>query len=283
VSISWDAAPGAGSYKLRRAVDSGGPYATIATTANTSFEDVYAVNGTAYFYNITALNAHGESVPSSWATAIPSAAVTYPAEYETFGGGAVFEDKNDGFNDTGYVNSASTDSYLQFNNVDAGGGGGVTLRFRNALGNTDRTGRLIVNGVTNHSFTFAGTGSWTNWVNKDIGTTLNPGTANYVRLETIGQDLANIDELTVLGTAVTPPPASPGIDHVQRNGGDLVFGGFGGLPFDTYHVMISTNLQVAPGEWIFAETNQLDANGVFAVTNAIDPNTLQQFFKIQVP
>ena len=119
----------------------------------------------------------------------------YPAESATFGGGSVFESTNGGFNGTGYVNFSSSSGFLEFRNVDGGSGGARTLRFRFALGATaSRTGNLIVNGVT-QSITFSPTGAWTTWSSKDVVVTLNAGATNTVRLESTGQDLANVDEL----------------------------------------------------------------------------------------
>jgi rhamnogalacturonan endolyase len=119
----------------------------------------------------------------------------YPSESAVFGGGAVVESTNGGFIGTGYVNFSLSGGFLEFRNLDGGSGGSRTLRFRFALGAaSSRTGNLIVNGVT-QSITFNPTGAWTNWSNKDVIVTLNPGATNTVRLESIGQDLANIDEL----------------------------------------------------------------------------------------
>jgi rhamnogalacturonan endolyase len=125
----------------------------------------------------------------------PPPAGPYPAESAVFGGGAVFESTNGGFIGSGYVNFSATGGFLEFRNVDGGAGGSRTLRFRFALGATaNRTGSLIVNGAL-QSITFNPTGAWTTWSNKDVVVILNPGTTNTIRLESTGQDLANIDEL----------------------------------------------------------------------------------------
>jgi hypothetical protein len=89
--------------------------------------------------------------------------------------------------------------------------------------------------------------------------------------------------LTVFGTAVTPPPASPLFDEVNHTGGELVANGFGGLPYATYRVLTSTDASAAPGAWTPIETNSLNANGTFAFTNVIDPATPWQFFRIELP
>ena len=121
----------------------------------------------------------------------------YPSENAFFGNGAVFENTNAGFNGMGYINFPLTGGFLEFSNVDGGAGGSRTLRFRYALGaTTSRTGRLIVNGIS-QNITFNPTGAWTTWSNLQVTVNLNSGTTNTVRLESTGQDLANIDELQV--------------------------------------------------------------------------------------
>jgi rhamnogalacturonan endolyase len=123
-----------------------------------------------------------------------SPAGPYPAENAIIAGNAVFESSNGGFNGTGYVNFPATGGFLEFGNVDGGAGVSRILRFRFALGVTaSRTGRLTVNGVS-QNITFDPSGGWTTWVNKDVVVTLTSG-INTVRLESTGQDLANIDEL----------------------------------------------------------------------------------------
>jgi hypothetical protein len=80
---------------------------------------------------------------------------------------------------------------------DGGVGGSKTLRIRNALGiSSSRTGRLLVNGVA-QTIVFTPTGAWTSWSSKDVAVVLSGGTTNTVRLESNGQDLANIDQIEV--------------------------------------------------------------------------------------
>jgi hypothetical protein len=140
---------------------------------------------------------------------IPSGGSTYQAEDAVYGSSAVFESTNGGYNGTGYINFPSNGGYLEFRNVDGGAGGAVTLKIRNALGVTSsRTGRIQVNGGTWQNITFDPTGGWTTWTVKQVSVTLNSGTSNTIRLESTGQDLANIDELSTGagGSTSTPTP-----------------------------------------------------------------------------
>lgn len=74
VALSWTASTGATSYNVKRATVSGGPYTTIATgVSSTSYTDATAVNGTTYYYVVSAVNAGGESANSSEVSATPVA------------------------------------------------------------------------------------------------------------------------------------------------------------------------------------------------------------------
>jgi hypothetical protein len=121
---------------------------------------------------------------------------SFQAESAVISGGAVTESTNSGFMGTSYVNFPTAGGVLEFQNVNVGAGGTRTLRFRYALGVTSaRTGLLLVNGAA-QNITFNSTGSWTTWSNLDVVIPLNSG-SNTIRLESTGQDLANIDQLTL--------------------------------------------------------------------------------------
>jgi rhamnogalacturonan endolyase len=127
----------------------------------------------------------------------PPGSTTYPAESAQFGGGAVLESTNGGFNGTGYINFSANGGFLQFSTVDGGTGGNTTLRIRYALGVTgSRTGQLIINGVA-QNITFNPTGSWTTWAGIVVNVNLAPGGGNQIIFQSTGQDLANIDEIRV--------------------------------------------------------------------------------------
>ncbi len=74
VTLAWTASTGAASYNIYRSTTPGGegstPYRTGITT--TSFTDTGLTNGTTYYYQVTAVNAAGESPKSSEASATPA-------------------------------------------------------------------------------------------------------------------------------------------------------------------------------------------------------------------
>ena len=75
VSLSWTAVTGATGYNVYRGTSSGGETATplnASPLASASYTDSGVVNGTSYYYEVTAVNAGGESVPSNEASATPA-------------------------------------------------------------------------------------------------------------------------------------------------------------------------------------------------------------------
>ena len=72
VALGWDVVPGAVTYDVKRATNNGGPYVVIATnTADIGWTDTNVVNGTTYYYVVSALDADGESPGSIQVSAIP--------------------------------------------------------------------------------------------------------------------------------------------------------------------------------------------------------------------
>ncbi len=76
VVLSWSAVAGATHYAVRRAAVSGGPYATVATIADTACTDTGLVNGTTYYYVVTALKSPAESANSAQVSATPVSPLT---------------------------------------------------------------------------------------------------------------------------------------------------------------------------------------------------------------
>jgi hypothetical protein len=74
INLTWTASSGATSYRVKRAMTSGGPYTQVATQSATSFTNTGLTDGTIYFYVVSAVNATGESANSTQASATPAAA-----------------------------------------------------------------------------------------------------------------------------------------------------------------------------------------------------------------
>jgi hypothetical protein len=71
VALSWAATNGASSYNLKTATNSGGPYTVLTNITATAFTNTGLLNGTPYFYVVSALNIAGESPSSLEAAATP--------------------------------------------------------------------------------------------------------------------------------------------------------------------------------------------------------------------
>jgi len=77
VSLSWTASTGSPtSYNIKRATTSGGTYTTVGTTTapTVTFTDT-VTGGTTYYYEVSAVNAGGESANSSFVSATPTLGV----------------------------------------------------------------------------------------------------------------------------------------------------------------------------------------------------------------
>ena len=282
VNVSWSASPGATGYRLRRSIVSGSSYAVVANTTATVFTDAYVTNASTYYYVVSALNGSGESTNSAQAIATPSSAITYQAEDALLTADCTVDNNHVGYHGIGFVNAATNvGSGIEWDDLDAGGGGSCTLSFRYALGKPDRTAALIVNGlISSVTFTQVDNGLFTNWVNKDVVATLNPGISNIIQLQSTGADLANMDELTVLGTAVAPPPASPLFGGLLAAAGSLWLSGSNGPPFGNYYVLTATNVSLPVNSWRRLATNAFDSAGNFNFTNL---NPAPGFYRLQLP
>ena len=72
VSLSWNAVPAATSYNVKRSMTNGGPYATIASPATTSYTNTGLANGNTYYYVVSQVNPVAESTNSVQVSATPA-------------------------------------------------------------------------------------------------------------------------------------------------------------------------------------------------------------------
>ena len=232
VNLNWSAVAGAASYNVRRGLANGGPWAVIGNTTATSFTDSgIAPNGGSYYYVITQITPAGggggaESTPSNQAHVTigqPPTSNTYQAEAGAVSGGTVIASNASGYAGTGFADFPSNGGVLEWTNLDGGGGGTGVFTFKYALASGTRTGTLTINGVA-RSITFTSTGAWNNWETLTVTATVTPGATNTVRLQSTGQNLANIDQVRV---DVAAPPfmysgtASADRYDVHRNGANI--------------------------------------------------------------
>jgi lysophospholipase L1-like esterase len=126
-------------------------------------------------------------------------AVNYPAEAALLAGaGSVRTRLHAGWRGKGYVDFPASGGSLTFTNVVGKAGGLRTVRIRYAHGGSlPATGMLTVNGVAS-PVSFNPTGGWSTWATMDLVVPLRSRAANTISLHATGDDLGNVDELTVL-------------------------------------------------------------------------------------
>jgi DNA/RNA endonuclease G (NUC1) len=79
VALTWNAVSGADTYTVKRSLTTGTGYSNLATgVLVANYDDTSAVNGTPYFYKVSATNGRGEGPDSSEATATPAPAGPAP-------------------------------------------------------------------------------------------------------------------------------------------------------------------------------------------------------------
>src|SRR6185437_15289271 len=71
IVISWTAATGATSYKVKQSLTQGGPYNNVGAPTSPTFTDTGLTDGTKYFYVVSAVNSGGESANSAEVSATP--------------------------------------------------------------------------------------------------------------------------------------------------------------------------------------------------------------------
>lgn len=79
-SLHWVAAESATSYKVKRALSTGGPYSTVASCAALTYVDTGLADGTTYYYVVSAVNGNGEGANSGEVSATPQS-TTLPAPW----------------------------------------------------------------------------------------------------------------------------------------------------------------------------------------------------------
>lgn len=192
-------------YNIYRSTVSGSGFVKINTLliTRTEFVNTGLTNGIEYFYVVTAMNNNNiESFYSAQVRVVPAAVVTLQAEDADFGN-AVIETIHTGFKGSGYINFDTSSGFVEFKGAYAESAGWYYMIVRYALGNTDRTGRILVNGIQ-QSYTMVGTSAWTTFLDDTVVIKLNAGFDNIIRFESTGSDFGNLDEIRI-GTKAAAP------------------------------------------------------------------------------
>ena len=75
VTLSWGAIEDAASYNVKRSTVQGGPYELVTTTSSTTYTDTNLINGTTYYYIVSANISGKEKSTSNEASATPTAVI----------------------------------------------------------------------------------------------------------------------------------------------------------------------------------------------------------------
>jgi hypothetical protein len=127
VSLTWSASSGAASYNVKRSTTSGGPYTIIATGVTAaSYTDSGLVNGTTYYYVVSAVNGNGESANSNEASATPVGAAATSISINFVGNGTAM----------GSSETAGVVSKSWWNNANGTNGSGMALVDENGSATT---------------------------------------------------------------------------------------------------------------------------------------------------
>ncbi len=205
VKLFWDAdlTGNITGYNVYRSETSGSSYNKLNTSLITdnSFLDTPLTNDHTYYYVVTSVDK--KSVESFYSDEIVATAgpVTYLQEDEGIISGGSIDNNNPGFNGNGFYNFA-TNSYIEFINIGGNNGGNYMLVYRYALGNTARTGSLVVNGVA-QNLTMNNTGAFTTYIYDSVLITLNSDFTNTIRFAATGSDFGNLDEIIVKPTSLS--------------------------------------------------------------------------------
>jgi endoglucanase len=204
--LNWTAntEPDIAGYNVYRSTTGGSDYSSVATGILTNtFTDDTIVQGTTYYYVVSAVNTGVEESPmSNEASALWVNQPMFPAIYEAenaFLSGPTVEISNGGYSGTGYADYAAfNDDYVEWT-VGLGVAGTYVIDFRYANGSTgDRPLEIRVNGqVVTSRLSFAVTGGWAVWNNTaSLSVNLLAG-YNKIRATAIGYSGGNVDYLRV--------------------------------------------------------------------------------------
>jgi autotransporter-associated beta strand protein len=93
----------------------------------------------------------------------------------------------------------------------------------------------------------------------------------------------NTNALNSSGTLSVVIIAKPVIGTVSISGGGLALAGTGGVANANFYLLGSTNLSTPVSNWTRLLTNQFDGSGNFNFTTAMNTNSPQSFYLLQLP
>jgi hypothetical protein len=255
VALAWSASAGATSYNIYRGTVSGSEALLASGVTSTSYTNTGLTNGTTYYYQVTAVNASGESARSSEVSAIPGTVVNIAPSgtaYRWFGVASATSNANrnaaPGLND----NNLTTDVPLTGpgdpddvpNAYEAGGVLWSASQSFNKVNFTNGSYDAVFNGVFDANLGLQITTDGTTWTtvsgwsvspayaynsaaDADVTFTFSGPTVQALGVRVAGQVHSipsNTDswsvrftEVQVYSSTATPPPAPTGLTATAGN------------------------------------------------------------------
>ena len=291
VVLNWSASSGAVSYNVKRSTSSGGPYATIGSCANTSFVDVGLVNGTTYYYVVSAVNAVGETANSSQVSAVPVVGfVNLPNGVYKFVDipGYALDAASGSIAGSGADQRPYGNTNQQWNVTSLGNCQEYAITWVSdglALAGPNGNSQLILQtytGASTQSWMFKTNGAYYNVINVGTGQSMDDWSGGNGQV--VGQwntDPNNQNQRWTL-TLLSVLPA-PIIQNMVVRGGQVIISGTNNNgPGGSYEILTSTNAAAPRSNWSVLASSGFDANGNFSSTNATGTNN-QQFYLLRVP
>jgi hypothetical protein len=102
-------------------------------------------------------------------------------------------------------------------------------------------------------------------------------------LPSLGAGLTWTNKLLVNGSIQVLSSAGLKFNSLTLSGTNVIFNGSGGPSNATYWVLASTNVALPLTNWTRILTNQFNASGNFAFTNAIASAVPRRFYILQLP
>jgi hypothetical protein len=253
ISIAWSASPGATSYRIYRGTTSGGEGNTpIASVTGTTYKDVNLSSTPVYFYQVSAVNAGGESprtaedaskTPPPVGTGGDVAGVpvgngkVYYCKDALLGGFDWFQTLSGWFPQVlGSSGSTSPgnrvvdmayakEGTMTFNNVTVATAGLYTVDWRYAFqgglfpGVNNRQMGLKVNGtVITSTQSFPITGSFDTYQHSFLQVHLNAGANSVTQFAVSDHGLSRVDQLTVTPATASVPSGPANLTATPGNG-----------------------------------------------------------------
>ncbi|OHB55781.1 MAG: hypothetical protein A2173_05810 [Planctomycetes bacterium RBG_13_44_8b] len=219
VSLNWynNSEADLAGYNIYRSTTNSSGYTVLngALVTSSDYTDNTVINGTAYWYVVTAVDiSDNESDYSNEVWAIPLGAGSIVIQEDPdpnytngfCGGDGTIYTTYAGYTGDGYYRTALVAGKGINWSISALSSGTYTFKWRYAFASGDRPARLLINDseVVSH-IDFPATGTWTNWLTVSQEVSLTAG-VNNIRLESTGGGLAHIDYIMITGDS--PEPAS---------------------------------------------------------------------------